>query len=191
MTTEINADWGGCAPSPNSKKHIPQPPSKIAAGVGVEEVKWNPGRRVSKKGGPVPDKDPSVVGSGAWKTEAQAASAQTKTSREQLTENGRSMFIRGKATPVPAYEVARRTSFDESVGARLREENPYSLNEKGADASGGDREKHVETNPNNTASAFSGYSLVGYRGSGARSFLEKLGAEVAASIMSSSKTDEE
>jgi len=199
MTTETNADWSGFAPSPNSKKHIRQPPSKIAAGVGVEEVKWNPGRRVGEKGrvsssllgGPVPEKDPSVVGSGAWKTEAQAASAQTKTSREQLTENGRSMFIRGKATPVPAYEVARRTSFDKSVGARLREENPYSLNEKGADASGGDREKHVETNPNSAAAAFSGYSLVGYRsGSGARSFLEGLGAEVAASIMSS-KTDED
>lgn len=188
MTTETNADWSGFAPSPNSKKHISQPPSKIAAGVGVEEVKWNPGRRVGEKGsvsssllgGPVPEKD-----SGAWKTEAQAASAQTKTSREQLTENGRSMFIRGKATPVPAYEIARRTSFDKSVGARLREENPYSLNEKGADASGGDREKHVETNPSSTAAAFSGYSLVG-----ARSFLEGLGAEVAASIMSS-KTDED
>lgn len=187
MTTETNADWSGFAPSPNSKKHIRQPPSKIAAGVGVEEVKWNPGRRVGEKGsvsssllgGPVPEKDPSVVGSGAWKTEAQAASAQTKTSREQLTENGRSMFI------VPAYEVARRTSFDKSVGARLREENPYSLNEKGADASGGDREKHVETNPSSTAAAFSGYSLVG-----SRSFLEGLGAEVAASIMSS-KTDED
>ncbi len=131
----------------------------------------------------MPEKDQSVVGSGAWKTEAQAASAQTKTSRDQLTENGRSMFIRGKAVPVPANEVARRTSFDESVGARLREENPYSLNETGADASGGDREKHA---------AFSRYSLVGYRSvGGAKSFLEGLGAEVAASIISSSKIDED
>lgn len=193
MTLETMVDWSGCAPSPNSKKHIPQPPSKIAAGVGVEEVNWKPGRRVSEKGTsvsasilgcPVPETNPSIVGSGAWKTEAQAASAQTKTTREQMTENGRSMFIRGKAMPVPAYELARRTPFDEGVGARLREENPYSLNEKGADISGGNKKKYVDTIP--------GDSLVEYRSrSGTRSFLEGLGAEVAASKMSSYKTDEE
>jgi hypothetical protein len=196
-----NADWSGYAPSPHSKKHIPQPTSKIAASVGVEEVKWNPGRRVCENSmsvsasiwGPVPEKNPSVVGSGAWKTEAQAASAQTKTSREQLTENGRSMFIRGKAVPIPAYELARRTSFEESIGARLREENPYSLNENGADITfGGVNEKHAGTDPNDTAAAYSGYSLVGYRsGNSAKSFLDGLGAEVAASVMSSSTMDEE
>ena len=201
MTDEANADWSGHAPSSNSKKHIPQPPSKISASVGVEEVKWNPGRRVCEKSmrvsasiwGPVPETNASVIGSGAWKTEAQAASAQTKTSREQLTENGRSMFFRGKAVPIPAYELARRTSFEESIGARLREENPYSLNEKGADIIfGGLNEKHAETDPNDTAAAFSGYSLVGYRsGNSAKSFLDGLGAEVAASVMSSSQIDEE
>lgn len=55
---------------------------------------------------------------------------------------------------------------------RLRQENPYSLNEKNPS-----RDSHEENgHPNTTVSP--SYSLVGYR-SGGGSFLEGLGAELA------------
>lgn len=200
-----NVDWSGHAARISSKKHLPAAPSKIAnlsVGIGpIEETAWNPGRRVtdgekssstaSLLGGPVPESDPSSVGSSHWQTEARAASSQTKTTRDQLTESGRSMFVRGKATTTPAYELAR--PFDETVGARLREENPYSLNEN-RNSHCADKAKTNEENghPNKTDSADdSSHSLVGYRsGGGARSFLEGLGADVAASPMFNSTTDE-
>lgn len=126
----------------------------------------------------MPERDPSVVEPGAWKTEAQAATAQTKTSRDQLTENWRS---RGKAV-----SIAPRTTFDESVAARLREENPYSLNEEVVDETDSE---NAQSNPNkDPALAASSFSLVGYRsGSGARSFLDGLGAKVASSFRVASK----
>lgn len=177
------ADWSGCIPPPNSRKHVPPPSSKLTTSATVlEEVNWKPGLKVSDKsknvssssllGGPVPERDPSVVEPGAWKTEAQAASAQTKTSRDQLTENWRS---RGKAVT-----IAPRTTFDESVAARLREENPNSLNEDSENA---------QSNPNkDPALAASSFLLVGYRsGSGARCFLDGLGAKVASSFRVASK----
>lgn len=193
-------DWSGYAPPVSNKKHIPQAPSQIAAlsvALGPkDEAAWKPGRRTvpseqssnassaSILGGPVPAKDPSVVASSSWQSEAQAASAQTKTSREQLTESGRSMFVRGKQSTVPAYEKAR--PFSESVGARLRDENPYSLNDRLSSPAGSNHHDNQENgNPNTAASASAdpGYSLVGYRsGGGARSFLEGLGTEVAASV---------
>ena len=184
------ADWNGYIPPPNSRKHVPPPPSKLTTSATVlEEVKWKPGLKVSDKsknvssssllGGPVPERDPSVVEPGAWKTEAQAASAQTKTSRDQLTENWRS---RGKAV-----SIAPRTTFDESVAARLREESPYSLNDEVVDeieSSGNDL-----SDPNKDAAlSASSFSLVGYRsGIGARSFLDGLGAKVASSFRVASK----
>ena len=172
------ADWSGYSPPPNSRKHVPPPPSKLTTSATVlEEVNWKPGLKVSDKSknissssllaGNVPERDPSVE-PGAWKTEAQAASAQTKTSRDQLTENWRS---KGKAV-----SIVPRTTFDDSVAARLREENPYSLNEEFVD--------EIESREQ----AASSFSLVGYRsGSGARSFLDGLGAKVASSFRVASK----
>ena len=183
------ADWSGYIPPPNSRKHIPPPPSKLTTSATVlEEVNWKPGLKVSDKsknvssssllGGPVPERDPSVE-PGAWKTEAQAASAQTKTSRDQLTENWRS---KGKAV-----SIVPRTTFDDSVAARLREENPYSLNEEFVDEI--ESSEQVQSNQNKDAAlAASSFSLVGYRsGSGARSFLDGLGAKVASSFRVASK----
>lgn len=182
-----NADWSGYEPPVSNKKHTPQ----IRESIDTGKTHWKPARRgvssekssnassTSILGGPETEKDPSVVGSSNWQTEAQAASTQTKTSREQLTESGRSMFVRGKMSSVPAYETA--CPFDESVRARLRDENPYSLNDK-LSVVGCNEEKNEGNGSPNTASASTdpGYSLVGYRsGGGARSFLEGLGAEVA------------
>lgn len=77
------------------------------------------------------------------------------------------MFVRGKASTKPAYELAR--PFSESVGARLRLENPYDLNEKVG--------INVKNNPHSCTDEF---SLVGYRsGCGAKSFLAGLGSQLA------------
>mmetsp|Transcript_22163 Transcript_22163/g.41861 ORF Transcript_22163/g.41861 Transcript_22163/m.41861 type:complete len:200 (+) Transcript_22163:5138-5737(+) len=195
------ADWSGYSPPVSNKKHI----TAIYVGVAPkDEAVWKPGRRgvsnekssnassTSILGGPVPEKDPSVVSSSNWQTEAQAASSQAKTSREQLTESGRSMFVRGKQSTVPAYEKA--CPFSESVGAQLRDENPYCLNDQGSiPADSKDKSNEENGNPNTipSDSALPGYSLVGYRsGGGVRSFLEGLGTEVAASMMSSSSAEE-
>ena len=193
-----NIDWSGYAAPPDCKKHLPHPTSKISGGVGVDDTaEWKPGRKVSTEqssnsstsilGGPVPEKDPSVVSSAAWQSEAQAAQQKTKTSQEQLTESGRSRFVRGKQTTIPQYELAK--PFDESVAARLRLENPYSLNDKLSS----DIMKNEENgNPNTAETVDPNYSLVGYRsGAGCRSYLDGLGTEVAASATFAKKDDEE
>ena len=82
------------------------------------------------------------------------------------------MFVRGKASTTPAYELAR--PFSESVGARLRLENPYDLNE-----SINVKKSKDENNP----PADCEFSLVGYRsGCGAKSFLKGLGSQVAGTL---------
>lgn len=128
----------------------------------------------------------SAVGgaAGAWQTEALSASAQTKTSRDQLTESGRSMFIRGKACTIPAYELSR--PYNGSVAEILRDEQPYQLIDKvGTIAHGGQEKKTGEQHAENDG----GESLVGYRsGVDAKSFLSGLGAEIAASLAISSKS---
>ena len=173
------ADWSGYIPPPNSRKHIPPPPSKLTTSATVlEEVNWKPGLKVSDKSKNVSSSS-LLVEPGAWKTEAQAASAQTKTSRDQLTENWRS---KGKAV-----SIVPRTTFDDSVAARLREENPYSLNEEFVDEIESSEQVHSNQNKD-AALAASSFSLVGYRsGSGVRSFLDGLGAKVASSFRVASK----
>ena len=135
-----NLDWSGNAAPVSSKKHVAEPHSKIAtlsSGICADDEGWKPGRKVADKtanssstsiiGGPVPQNSPSVVEPSHWKTEAQAASEKTKTTTDMLTEGGRSIYVRGKKSTIPPYELAR--PFDESVGSRLREENPYTLND--------------------------------------------------------------
>lgn len=194
MTSQDNADWSGHCPSPTSKKHFAPPPSKIVSSVGIETAGWKPSRRVTETnantsssiiGGVSPMNSSAVGGAaGAWQTEALSASAQTKTSRDQLTESGRSMFIRGKACTIPAYELSR--PYNGSVAEILRDEQPYQLIDKvGTIAHGGQEKKTGEQHAENDG----GESLVGYRsGVDAKSFLSGLGAEIAASLAISSKS---
>ena len=92
------------------------------------------------------------------------------------------MFVRGKASTTPAYELAR--PFSESVGARLRlSENPYDLNEKVIDNVKSAKDENYP--PSCTDSEF---SLVGYRsGCGAKSFLAGLGSQVAGTLDKSNR----
>ena len=92
------------------------------------------------------------------------------------------MFVRGKASTTPAYELAR--PFSESVGARLRlRENPYDLNEKVIDNVKSAKDENYP--PSCTDSEF---SLVGYRsGCGAKSFLAGLGSQVAGTLDKSNR----
>ena len=92
------------------------------------------------------------------------------------------MFVRGKASTTPAYELAR--PFSESVGARLRlSENPYDLNEKVIDNVKNAKDENYP--PSCTDSEF---SLVGYRsGCGAKSFLAGLASQVAATLDTSNR----
>lgn len=194
MTNKDDADWSGFCPSLNSKKHIPHPPSKIVASVGIEAAGWKPSRRVHEKSAnpsssilsDVPPMNSSaVVGAGAWQTEARAASAQTKTSREQLTESGRSMFIRGKASTIPAYQLTRPN--DGTMAEILRGENTYTISDKVCLY----REQGTKSDDIKDGS-IDGYSLVGYRsGVAGKSLLCGLGVEIAASLPSTSKGDEE
>lgn len=92
------------------------------------------------------------------------------------------MFVRGKASTTPAYELAR--PFSESVGARLRllSENPYDLNENVDNVKNAKDENYP---PSCTDSEF---SLVGYRsGCGAKSFLAGLGSQVAGTLDKSNR----
>ncbi len=150
MTNQENADWSGYCPSPTSKKHyFPPSPSKIVGDMNS-----------FKEGAAC-----------AWQTEARSVSAQTKTSRDQLTESGKSMFIRGKACTKPAHR-------DGIV--------PHSIKDKevGLARGSGQEIKQDEKNAENDFSE----SLVGYRsGVDAKSFLSDLGAEIAALLSSSSK----
>jgi len=178
------ADWSGYVPPPNCRKYIPQQKEESN---GNENSNWRPKLRVFNDKhidssenfkGPVPEDNPSIVGSIAWQTEAQSASIQTKTTQSQLTEGGRSMFVRGKQSTIPAYELAR--PYSESVGARLRQENPYNLHDSN-DVSGSEANKfgHAKGKENN-GDGDENYSLIGYRaGITSRSFLDGLGAEVA------------
>jgi hypothetical protein len=71
---------------------------------------------------------PEEINPSSWQTETHSAtSTEKKTSIDQLTETGRSMHVRGKKSSIPAYE--NMSPFSESVASRLRDENPYSLNE--------------------------------------------------------------
>ena len=190
-----DADWSGFVPSPSSKKHIDAPPVQITSLFTGPIDEWKPSRRVipvnvsgsspkdgSKEsstftlfGGPVPANDPSVVGSSHWQTETQAATLRTKTTVEQLTESGRSMHICGKKSTVPAYENVR--PFDSSVAARMRRENPYSLNDGDCN---NDKEPFSEAHASGEGTTNG--NLIGYRahrGGTARSFLAGLGKEVA------------
>ena len=187
MTSQDNADWSGCCPAPISKKHFPPPPPKIVSSVGIESTVWKPSRRVPETNA---SDSSSIIGNTnsaacAWQTEARSASAQTKTSRDQLTESGRSMFIRGKACSKPSYELSR--PYDGSVAEILRDDIvPHSINDKAvglARGSGQEKKPDEKKSENDVCE-----SLVGYRsGVDAKSFLSGLGAEIAASLSSSSK----
>ena len=189
------ADWSGYVAPLSSKKHIEILPAQItslSSGIGPTEEasnhEWKPSLRViqvnesgssptgdSKTsstftlfGGPVP-KDTSEVGSSHWKTEAQAAYEQVKTTVER----------RGKKSILPAYEHVR--PFDESVAARIRRENPYLLNDVNCGDYGVKVNDAISDDPFSRDSALNG-SLIGYRshrGGAARSFLDGLGKKVA------------
>ena len=107
-----------------------------------------------------------------WQTEAQsAASNDKKTTMDQLTETGRSMHVRGKKSSVPAYENVR--PFSDSVASRLRDENPYSLNdEKSSFVSWSNASQEVVRDGKE--------NLIGYRAPRAGDFLAGLGKELAA-----------
>lgn len=175
---DARADWSGYAPPVSSRKHVlPSSDDRRS----VEERPWKPGRRgvANEKscnastdsilGGPVPARTPGVVGASSWQTEAQAAAVRTRTTREQLTESGRSRFVRGKRGTVPAYEDPR--PYDAGAGARLRDEHDRLFGGgSGAEQRGG---------------VPAGDSLVGYLSVGRSvSFLEGLGAEVVAAMSS-------
>jgi hypothetical protein len=200
MASQDNADWSGYCPSPNSKKHFPLPPSKIVSSVGVETTGWKPSRRVTETNangvsssilGGVSSMNASVGEAAcAWQTEARSASAQTKTTRDQLTESGRSMFIRGKACTKPAYELSR--PYDGSVAEILRDDIPYSINDKANGIVRGGQVKNPDDGKQKLAEKDGNESLVGYRsGVDAKSFLSGLGAEIAASLSSSSQGDDD
>ena len=174
-----SADWSGYVPPPNCRKYIPQQKEGV-------DSNWRPklkvfnDKHIDSSGnfkGPVPEDNPSIVGSIAWQTEAQSASIQTKTTQSQLTEGGRSMFVRGKQSTIPAYELAK--PYSESVGARLRQENPYNLHDSN-NVSGSEASKFGHAKGKENGNVDENYSLIGYRaGITSRSFLDGLGAEVA------------
>ena len=191
------ADWSGYVPPPNCRKYISQKESNIACGVGGDEnSNWKPKLKIFNDkhvdstenfGGPVPEDNPSIVGSIAWQSEAQSA-ATSKTTISQLTEGGRSMFVRGKQSTIPAYELLARP-YSESVGARLRQENPYNLHDSN-DVSGSEANKFGQAKGNDEDEVDK-YSLVGYRaGITSKSFLDGLGAEVARAKLGMTKTDD-
>lgn len=116
---------------------------------------------------------PEEVRSSQWQSEAQSA-CQSKTTIQQLTETGRSMHIRGKRRIIPAYENVRPSN--ENMASRLRDENPYTLNE-GVDKSWNESSKKNF----NDATAKPNANLIGYRAPrGGDSFLVGLGKELAA-----------
>ena len=117
---------------------------------------------------------PEEINPSQWQTESQsAASNDKKTTIEQLTETGRSMHVRGKKSSVPAYENVR--PFSDSVASRLRDENPYYLNEENESNNVWSKEFSREFGNDDKE------NLIGYRAPRAGdSFLAGLGKELAA-----------
>ena len=83
------------------------------------------------------------------------------------------MHVRGKKSSVPAYENVR--PFTDSVASRLREENPYSLNEEcGSNAWTKETQEMYDDKEN----------LIGYRAPRTGgSFLAGSGKELAADML--------
>jgi len=182
-----SADWSGYVPPPNCRKYIPQQKESYLQ----ENSNWRPKLKVFNDKhkdssenfqGPVLEDN----GSFAWQTEAQSASIQTKTTQSQLTEGGRSMFVRGKQSTIPAYELAK--PYSESVGARLRQENPYNLHDSN-DVSESEANKfgQAKGKEENNENVDENYALIGYRARTSKSFLGGLGAEVARAMLGDDK----
>ncbi len=195
-----NADWSGYVRQISARKHIENPRNQIITletgfcpAENARTREWKPGRKVFKPieigsngastksliGGPINESDPSGVESSHWQTELQAATLRTQTAVEQLTEKGKSMHIRGKKSTVPMWENVQ--PFDESVASRLRDENPYTLNDRD-DV----RNEPIESKSLDTIAIHSELrkrNLIGYRanrGGASKSLLAGLGKEVAA-----------
>mmetsp|Transcript_19004 Transcript_19004/g.39926 ORF Transcript_19004/g.39926 Transcript_19004/m.39926 type:complete len:238 (+) Transcript_19004:19-732(+) len=195
-----NADWSGYVLPISRRKHVEKPRNQIipletgfCPAEDARTREWKPGRKVFKPGdngpngastksligGPIPECDPAVVESSHWQTEVQAATLRTQTTVEQLTEKGKSMHIRGKKGTAPLWENVK--PFDKSVAARLRKENPYTINDS-------DDVRNVQTESKSSNiiaidGGLPGRNLIGYRanrGGASKSFLAGLGKEVAA-----------
>jgi hypothetical protein len=81
------------------------------------------------------------------------------------------MHIRGKKSSIPLFENVRQ--YSDSVAARLRDENPYSLNEDNRGNAWDSKSSKIVTNEDKE-------NLVGYRAPRAgASFLAGLGKELA------------
>ncbi|KAL3783776.1 hypothetical protein ACHAWO_007602 [Cyclotella atomus] len=143
--------------------------------VDAPTSEWKQGLRVidTSKGTSTFDliDGPEEINPSSWQTEAQSAtSTEKKTAIDQLTETGRSMHVRGKKSSVPAYENVR--PYSDSVASRLRDENPYSLNEGSNAASW--------TKTSQEPSSDDKENLIGYRAPRAGdSFLSGLGKDLA------------
>jgi len=120
-----DADWSGFIAGKSCRKHIPSQPNQLVPldgngfgpRNGVPTAEWTkPARKTVRHresgadntcektqsstftliGGPIPETSPSKFASECWETEAQAAARKRKTDLEQLTDHGRSMYIKGR-----------------------------------------------------------------------------------------------
>ncbi len=168
-----DADWSGYV-SVSSRKHVREPKRG-------DEEKWKPKKRIlaSKNndstlnliGGPVPNNDPSTLGSCNWQSEAQAASGRTKTTVDQLTETGRSQ-IRYKNKKLG--ESVSMKSGNDTVAASLIEDPYYMLENEDEPLSG----REIAPVPLSTDHDL---EFVGYRQSTKTSLLATLGKDLYAS----------
>lgn len=192
-----DADWSGYVAPRTSRKHPEGTPSAMAVHIATNETgfgpdesaktaEWaKPARKITKPlpsssstfpliGGPVPIDDPSAFDPSRWETEAVAAANRLeRTDINRLTGTGRAMHIRGKKQAVPEFE--KESSFDPERARRLREENPYNLNEGGLDAA----QVEFQVNDGKDLS-----KLAGYRAS-SQSLISGLASEVAKGVKKS------
>ena len=130
----------------------------------------------------MPEIDPTKFDPCRWESESGAMTSGEgrRTSIGQMTDAGRSMHVRGKKPIVAAYEKTRL--FDLESAARVREENPYTLNdgpaeEEGRNVKGEGAEEDIGVS--------SDFCLVRHRARRdgmSQSFLFGIGAEVASLV---------
>lgn len=142
--------------------------------TGAKTSEWKMGRRVidRSKGGSTFELigGPEEINPNQWQSEAQSLTSKKKATIDQLTETGRSMHVCGKKSSVPAYENV--SPFTDSVASRLRDENPYSLNENSSSNTCRSKAPHEHVNGKE--------NLIGYRAPRAgNSFLAGLGKKLA------------
>jgi hypothetical protein len=154
-----DADWSGYVYARSHRKHFLGQPNQLCAVIGQglgpkddavtaewkkpskkilnqitscqenKEAKNTPSSTFSLIGGPVPFDSPNLYSPVCWETETQAAARRRKTDLHQLTNHGRSKYVRGKSSCAAAFEKKQpvETCNPKSTSVQCIEQDPSDM----------------------------------------------------------------